>query len=262
MARRMYVVGNWKMHGIGDDIAEIQAIASGSRRFPSVDVALCVPATLIERAARAVPDFPIGAQDVHHADKGAHTGCVCAAMLHDCGAELTIVGHSERREAQHESDEEVRMKVEAALASSLDVILCVGESLDVREGGRAVVIVERQLIDSLPRSIDNPETFAVAYEPIWAIGTGKVPSTGDIAEMHAALRAKLVERFGDAGRRIRILYGGSVKGSNAAEIFRIADVDGALVGGASLKSADFLPIVEAAAGVSAEAPVEAERPIA
>lgn len=262
MARRMYVVGNWKMHGTSRDIAEIEAIASGAKRFGQVDVALCVPATLIERAARAVPGFPIGAQDVHHAEKGAHTGCVSAAMLLDSGAILTIVGHSERREAQHESDEDVRKKAEAALESGLDVILCVGESIEVREAGDAVPTVERQLVASLPASLEDPEKFAVAYEPIWAIGTGKVPSIADIEEMHSSLRSKLAERHGEAAGRIRILYGGSVKPSNAEEIFQIRDVDGALVGGASLKSEDFLPIVEAAASAAAEASVEAERPIA
>ena len=247
MTRRRYVVGNWKMHGVGSDIAEIEAIASASRAFGEVDVALCVPATLIERAARAVPGFAIGAQDVHHADKGAHTGCVCAAMLLDSGASLTIVGHSERREAQRESDDDVRAKAEAALASGLDVILCVGESLDIREAGDAVATVERQLLASLPAVLDEPPKFAIAYEPIWAIGTGRVPSTADIGEMHAALRRKLSERFGDAAEPIRILYGGSAKASNAAEIFGVEHVDGALVGGASLKAADFIPIVEAAA---------------
>src|SRR5919106_4633668 len=133
MARRKYVVGNWKMHGLSADLAEIKAIADSSRQFPEVDVALCVPAILIERAARAVPQFTIGAQDVHYAAKGAHTGCISAPMLLDAGATLTIVGHSERRQAQRESDEEVRAKAEAALAAWLAVILCVGESLDVRE---------------------------------------------------------------------------------------------------------------------------------
>jgi triosephosphate isomerase len=252
MARRMYVVGNWKMHGVGEDLAEIEAIAEASRRFSDVEVALCVPATLIERAARAVPDFPIGAQDVHHAEKGAHTGCVCAPMLLDCGAKLTIVGHSERRDAQRESDEEVRMKAEAALASGLGVILCVGEGIGQREAGRAVPTVEEQLLGSLPQTLDGAADFAVAYEPIWAIGTGKVPSNLEIAQMHAAIRVKLLERYGRPGGDIRILYGGSVKRSNAAEIFQVVDVDGALVGGASLKTADFLPIVEAAAKVSVE----------
>ena len=253
MARRMYVVGNWKMHGLGEDIAEIRAIAEGSRRFPEVEVALCVPATLIERAARAVPDLPVGAQDVHHAEKGAHTGCVCASMLLDCGAKLTIVGHSERRDAQRESDEEVRMKAEAALSSGLGVILCVGEGIDEREAGRAVATVEKQLLASLPRTPDSAPGFAVAYEPIWAIGTGKVPSNLEIAQMHAAIRVRLLERYGPSGGEVRILYGGSVKPSNAAEIFQVMDVDGALVGGASLNAADFLPIVEAAAKVGVEA---------
>ena len=247
MARRMYVVGNWKMHGVGGDIAEIEAIASGAREHRQVDVALCVPATLIERAARAVPGLQIGAQDVHHAEKGAHTGCVCAPMLLDCGASLAIVGHSERREAQRESSEEVRAKAEAALAAGLDVILCVGESLNVREAGKAVATVEQQLQDSLPANVSDPAKLAVAYEPIWAIGTGKVASVDDIAEMHGALRRRLGQIYGDDAEKVRLLYGGSVKASNATEIFAVEDVDGALVGGASLKAADFLPIVQAAA---------------
>ena len=247
MMRRPFVAGNWKMHGTSADLCEVEDIAAAAARIPSVDVALCVPATLIERAARAVPGFAIGAQDVHHADKGAHTGCVCAAMLHDCGATLAIVGHSERREAQHESDADVRAKAEAALASGLAVILCVGESLEVREAGQAVPTVDSQLEASLPRPPGDPATLAVAYEPIWAIGTGKIPTLDEIGEMHAALRRRLVTAYGEAGGQVRILYGGSVKASNAADIFAVTDVDGALVGGASLKAADFVPIIEAAA---------------
>jgi triosephosphate isomerase len=209
-----------------------------------------VPATLIERAVRAAPGFAVGGQDVHQADKGAHTGCISAAMLLDAGAKLTIVGHSERREAQGESDADVKAKAESALAAGLGVILCVGESDAVREAGQAVAIVSSQLDASLPHdpraAPGIPARLAVAYEPIWAIGSGKVPSTADIGEMHAALRARLKAAYGGAGEEIRILYGGSVKASNAAEIFGVADVDGALVGGASLKAADFLPIVEAA----------------
>jgi triosephosphate isomerase len=201
---------------------------------------------LIERASRACRGFPIGGQDVHQADKGAHTGCVSAAMLLDAGAKLTIVGHSERREAQNESDADVKAKAEAALAAGLDVILCVGESDTIREAGTAVATVSAQLDASLPGSIGEANRFSVAYEPIWAIGTGKVPSTTDIGEMHAALRQRLAAAYGEAGHQIRILYGGSVKASNAAEIFAVADVDGALVGGASLKAADFLPIATAA----------------
>jgi triosephosphate isomerase len=251
MAFNKLVVGNWKMHGLAADIAEVEAIAEAAGRSPGVDVGLCLPATLIDRAVRAVPGFPIGAQDVHHADKGAHTGCLSTAMLADAGATMVIVGHSERREAQNESNGDVRAKAEAALGAGLQVILCVGESLDVRETGAALGMVGAQLDASLPRSLDDPGALAVAYEPIWAIGTGKTASCGDIGEMHAALRQRLVAAYGEAGRKVRILYGGSVKAANAAEIFEVDDVDGALVGGASLKAADFLPIVAAAAAVEA-----------
>ena len=241
------VAGNWKMHGLSTDLPEVQAIAEQSRSYPAVDVALCVPAILIERAVRAAPGFAIGAQDVHEAPYGAHTGSVSAGMLLDAGARLTIVGHSERREFQRESDADVKAKAETALGCGLDVILCVGESLAVREGGRAIDTVVTQLDASLPAAVGGMPWLAIAYEPIWAIGTGKVPITAEIGEMHAAIRARLVERFGPAGGEVRILYGGSVKASNAAEIFGVADVDGALVGGASLKAADFIPIVAAAA---------------
>jgi triosephosphate isomerase (TIM) len=245
MALKKLVAGNWKMHGLSGDLEEVRKIAAVTGDYPQVDVALCVPAILIERAARAVPDFAIGAQDVHHAPKGAHTGCVSAEMLLDAGASLTIVGHSERRDAHRETDEEVKSKATAALSCGLNVILCVGESLEVREHGEAVRTVVDQLGASLPDSIEGE--LAIAYEPIWAIGTGKIPTTAEIAEMHAAIRERLVDRFGAAGAEVRVLYGGSVKPSNAAEIFAIADVDGALVGGASLKASDFIPIVAAAA---------------
>ena len=251
MPLRKLVAGNWKMHGLSSDLDEVRAIAGSSRDYPQVDVALCVPAILIERAARAVPGFAIGGQDVHSADKGAHTGCTSALMLLDAGASLTIVGHSERRDAQRESDAEVKAKSEAALSVGLNVILCVGESLEVRESGGAVDAVAAQLDGSLPSSLEGEAKLAIAYEPIWAIGTGKIPTSPEIAEMHASIRNKLSARYGPDGATIRILYGGSVKASNAAEIFAIADVDGALVGGASLKAADFLPIVAAAAAVEA-----------
>ena len=250
MALKKLVAGNWKMHGLSSDLDEIRTIASEASSYADVDVALCVPAILVERAARAVPGFTIGGQDVHHAAKGAHTGCTSALMLLDAGASLTIVGHSERRDAQRESDEEVKAKAEAALAVGLSVILCVGEALDVRERGDAVETVVQQLAGSLPDSIDCEAELAIAYEPIWAIGTGKIPTADEIGEMHAALRGQLSSRYGLPGEQVRILYGGSVKASNAQEIFAIADVDGALVGGASLKAADFIPIV-AAAGATA-----------
>ena len=243
---RKLVAGNWKMHGLSRDLDEIRQIADQSRAYPAVDAALCVPAILIERAARAVPGFAIGGQDVHYAEKGAHTGCESAVMLLDAGASLTIVGHSERREAQRETDQLVKEKAQAALAAGLGVILCIGESLEVRERGAAVQTVLAQLDGSLPDSIGGEAELAIAYEPIWAIGTGKVPTVSEIAEMHAAIRRRLDDRFGADGRKVRILYGGSVKPSNAAEIFSIADVNGALVGGASLKAADFIPIVAAA----------------
>ena len=245
MARRKLVAGNWKMHGVSADLAEITSISLAAETADT-DVALCVPATLVERAVRAAPGFAIGGQDVHRNEKGAHTGCISAAMLLDAGARLTIVGHSERREAQGESDADVKAKAEAALAAGLAVILCVGESDAVREAGNAVETVAAQLDASIPGSVANPSGFSVAYEPIWAIGTGKVPSIADIGEMHSALRERLQAAYGEAGQQVRILYGGSVKSSNAAEIFAVSDVDGALVGGASLKAADFLPIVEAA----------------
>jgi len=244
MALKKLVAGNWKMHGTGDALGGVAAIAGAAQSF-SCDVALCLPATLIERAVRAAPGFAVGGQDCHAAESGAHTGDISAAMLKDAGARLTIVGHSERREAHGESDVDVRAKTEAALAAGLAVILCVGESLEIRVAGEAVATVSGQLDASLPPAVE-PARLAVAYEPIWAIGTGRIPSMDDIAEMHAALRGRLVAAYGEAGRQVRILYGGSVKASNATEIFAVQDVDGALVGGASLKSADFLPIVLAA----------------
>jgi len=248
MALKKLVAGNWKMHGLSNDLAEIEAIAAASSEYPEVDVALCVPAILIERAARAVPGFPIGGQDVHHAEKGAHTGCISARMLLDAGAVLTIVGHSERRDAQRESDAEVRAKAEAALGCGLSVILCVGEMLEVREQGAAVQTVLAQLDGSLPDRSTSEAELAIAYEPVWAIGTGKVPTPSEIAEMHGAIRERLADGYAAEGERIRILYGGSVKPSNAAEIFAVPNVDGALVGGASLTAGDFMPIVTAAAG--------------
>ena len=240
MTGRKLVAGNWKMNGVAADLDQARAIADGAGE--GADVVLCLPATLIERAVRALPGFSIGGQDVHAAANGAHTGEISAAMLADVGARLTIVGHSERREAHGESDSDVRVKADAALAAGLGVILCIGESLTVREAGDAIATVSTQLDASLPAA----PVDAVAYEPIWAIGTGKVPSLDDIADMHAALRKRLVAAYGVEGNNVRILYGGSVKASNAADIFAIRDVDGALVGGASLKAADFLPIVDAA----------------
>ena len=244
MAGRKLVAGNWKMNGIGSDLDQVRAIAEGAGG--GADVALCLPATLIERAARALPGLAIGGQDVHAAANGAHTGDISAAMLKDAGASLTIVGHSERRQAHGERDADVRAKAEAALAAGLDVILCVGESDAVRSSGDAVAFVSAQLDASLPQAPSDSSRLSIAYEPIWAIGTGKVASTADIAEMHAALRQRLIAAFGAAGQAMRLLYGGSVKANNAAQIFAVPDVDGALVGGASLTAGDFVPIIRAA----------------
>ena len=246
MALRKLVAGNWKMHGLSAHLGEVRAIAAAARDYPGVDVALCLPSILIERAVRVAPGLAIGGQDVHSAHKGAHTGCTSALMLLDAGASLTIVGHSERREAQRESDADVRSKSEAALSAGLAVILCVGEGIEQREAGAAVDTVISQLGGSLPAALGEAE-LSIAYEPIWAIGTGKTPTCEEIREMHAAIRDRLCEHFGEEGREMRILYGGSVKASNASEIFSIDDVDGALVGGASLKATDFMPIIAAAA---------------
>ncbi|WP_265529949.1 triose-phosphate isomerase [Sphingomicrobium marinum] len=246
MARRMLVAGNWKMHGVRSDLGEITAISMAAETENGTDVAVCVPFTLIERAVAAAPGFVIGAQDVHASAKGAHTGDISAAMLADVGAEIVIVGHSERRAAHHETNADTAAKADAALAGGLDVIVCCGESLEVREAGKAVATVCDQIIASLPGTVD-PARMAIAYEPIWAIGTGKVAQPSDVAEMHAAIRARLAKEHGDeTAANMRILYGGSVKGENAAELFAMEDVDGALVGGASLTAAQFVPIIDAA----------------
>ena len=247
--RRKFVCGNWKMHKtVGEAAALVGELRAGLAGAEAVQVAVAPPYTALQAVAGALAGSPIelAAQDVHWEAQGAYTGAISAAMLADVGCRHAIVGHSERRQAQHETDADVKAKAEAALASGLDVILCVGESLAVREQGRAVEVVDAQLAASLPEAVEDPASLSIAYEPIWAIGTGKVPTIEDIDEMHRALRQRLSAAYGDAAERIRILYGGSVKASNAEDIFSVEDVDGALVGGASLKAADFLPIVEAA----------------
>jgi triosephosphate isomerase len=244
--RRKLVAGNWKMNGSLAQLVEMSAIAEAARATGGVDVAICPPFTLIAAAQTRSGGIAIGAQDCHAAENGAHTGCVSVAMIKEAGARLAIVGHSERRADQHESDEEVRAKAAAALKGGLIAIVCVGESEAERAAGGHVVRVEAMLAGSLPDDWEEGE-LVVAYEPIWAIGTGKVATPADVAEMHAAIRAALEARYGERGTRIRILYGGSVKADNAAELFAVADVDGALVGGASLTAALFVPIIEAAA---------------
>lgn len=244
MTRRKLVAGNWKMNGSLAQLGELDAIAAAAAANAGVDVAVCVPATLIAPAA-ARGDVTIGAQDVHFNASGAHTGCLSAEMLKEAGARMTIVGHSERRTDQHEKDAEIRAKAEAAIAAGMIAIVCVGETEAERDAGQAVAIVSGQLDGSIPPAA-TAATLVVAYEPVWAIGTGRTPTAADVEEMHAAIRARLEKLLGGEAAGVRILYGGSVKPSNARELLHIANVDGALVGGASLTAKDFVPIVEAA----------------
>jgi triosephosphate isomerase len=244
--RRKLVAGNWKMNGSLASLAELAPIAEAARAAGGVDVAICPPFTLIAPAVARSGGLSVGGQDCHWAESGAHTGSVSAAMLKEAGARLVIVGHSECRAERGEGDSVVRGKASAALAQGLQAIVCVGESAVERGAGEERAIVAGQLQGSLPDDWKDGE-LVVAYEPIWAIGTGKVATAADVAAMHALIREHLVGRYGERGQRIRILYGGSVKADNAAELFAVADVDGALVGGASLTAAQFVPIILAAA---------------
>ncbi|HWK36124.1 triose-phosphate isomerase [Sphingomonas sp.] len=246
MARRKLVAGNWKMNGDRAALAELDAIAAAARAAPGVDVAVAVPATLILSAAERQPELDIGAQDVHAADKGAHTGDISAPLVRDAGGHFTIVGHSERRADHGETSADVRAKAIAAHRGGLRVILCVGETGEERDAGEAEAVVSRQITESLPDGADGG-WLTLAYEPVWAIGTGRTPTPDDIAAIHATARATLRGLIGDGADGVRILYGGSVTGDNAAAIFAVPDVDGALVGGASLTAAKFVPIIEAAA---------------
>jgi triosephosphate isomerase len=251
MTRRPYIVGNWKMHGTRAMLSEARAIDRAAQRHMKVEVALAPPYTLIHPIHREAEQIVVGAQDCHHADGGAFTGDISAAMIADAGAKFVILGHSERRTGHGENDALVRAKAEAALAAGLRIIMCCGESAATRGSGKAVSFVKKQLKASLPPAdampADVAERLTVAYEPIWAIGTGTAATTDDIAEMHGVIRALLVDLFGeDQGGEVRILYGGSVKPENAAEIFAVADVGGALVGGASLTADTFLGIALAA----------------
>ena len=237
------IVGNWKMHGLAASLAEIAAVARACP--PRVELAICPPFTLIERAARAAAGtaLGIGGQTLHAAEQGAHTGDISAAMLVDCGATLVIVGHSERRADCGETDAVVLAKGSAAVAAGLTAIVCVGETEAERDAGRAEAVVAAQLAGSLP---DAPDRLVVAYEPVWAIGTGRTPTEADVAAMHGMIRAALSARYGAAGAAMRILYGGSVKPDNAAALLAVPNVDGALVGGASLTAASLLAIAAAA----------------
>lgn len=241
--RRKLAAGNWKMNGTEDSLTEVDRLVA-AHAAPSVDIVLCPPATLLSRMSARAGHIALGGQDCHATASGAHTGDISVAMLADAGASHVIVGHSERRADHGETDAAVRAKAEAIHAGGLTAIVCIGETLAEREAGRTLDVVGTQLAGSVPDAATGATTV-IAYEPVWAIGTGKVATPAEIAEVHAFIRAELVRRFGTEGTAFRILYGGSVKASNAAEIFAVPDVDGALVGGASLKAADFSPIVAA-----------------
>lgn len=240
---RKLVAGNWKMHGLGAAAATLDELTAAIPA-PGCDVLICPPATLVARLAGR--GWPVGGQDCHPEPSGAHTGDVSAEMLADAGAVAVILGHSERRADHGETDVLVAAKTRAAWRAGLLAVVCVGETEAERDAGRALEVVGRQIDGSIPEGA-SPERLAVAYEPVWAIGTGRTPSVDEIAEVHRFMRARLAGSLGaEAAAGVRLLYGGSVKPGNAAAIFAAADVDGALVGGASLKAADFAPIVDAA----------------
>jgi triosephosphate isomerase len=251
MTRRPYIVGNWKMHGTRAMLSEARTIDRAAQRHMKVEVALAPPYTLIHPIHREAEQIAVGAQDCHHEADGAHTGDISAAMIADAGGKFVILGHSERRQGHGETDALVQAKARAALGAGLRIIMCCGESSETRESGKAVAFVKQQLAASLPEPgtlpADIAERLTVAYEPIWAIGTGTAATTDDIAEMHAAIRDLLVDLLGEEqGRDVRILYGGSVKPDNAAAIFAVPEVGGALVGGASLTADSFMGIALAA----------------
>jgi len=246
MPRRL-IAGNWKMNGLAAALGEARAVAAAvDAQPPAARVALCPPATLIARMAEALAGggVEIGGQDCRPEPHGAFTGCLSAEMLADAGAGLVILGHSERRAYYHETSEEVAAKVGAALRAGLEPIVCVGETADERAAGRCLDVVLAQVAASLPDALEG-HAFALAYEPIWAIGTGRTPTIAEIEEVHGAIRAALTGRWGAAGQA-PILYGGSVNAGNAAAILAAREVGGALVGGASLTAAQFMPIVRAA----------------
>ena len=239
------IAGNWKMNGLAASLGEAEAVAAGIGSA-AARVAICPPATLIAQAAWRLKDtkVAVGGQDCRAEASGAFTGDVAAEMLADAGASLVILGHSERRAGYGETDAVVAAKVGAALRAGLEPIVCVGETLEERKAGQALAVVTGQVRASLPTDLAG-KAFSVAYEPVWAIGTGLTPTIPEIEEVHVAIRATLVELFGEHGKTAPILYGGSVKPSNAGEILHAAEVGGALVGGASLKADDFLGIINA-----------------
>jgi triosephosphate isomerase len=245
---RPLVAGNWKMNGTRASLAELRAIGEGFRGGldAKAEALVCVPATLVSRAAEAVAGSPvsIGGEDCHARENGAHTGDISAEMLKDAGASHVIVGHSERRTDHGEDDALVNAKALAAWRGGLIAVICIGETSAEREAGRALDVLSSQLAGSVPDGAGAANTV-IAYEPVWAIGTGLTPTVADVAQAHAHIRKQLAAKLGPASSAMRILYGGSVKPGNAAELLGIANVDGALVGGASLKATDFLGIAQA-----------------
>ncbi|WP_103333693.1 triose-phosphate isomerase [Pseudotabrizicola formosa] len=242
---RKLAAGNWKMNGTQASLSEVAALLS-AHPAPACDMLLCPPATLIARMADLARGtaLRLGGQDCHANGSGAHTGDVSAAMLADAGASHVIVGHSERRTDHHESDAQVLAKAEAAHLAGLVAVVCIGETEAQRDAHETLDVIGRQLLGSVPEG-STSKNLVIAYEPVWAIGTGRTPTIAEIAEVHAFIRARLTARIGAQAEGVRLLYGGSVKPSNAAEIFAVPHVDGALVGGASLKAADFGAIVAA-----------------
>jgi triosephosphate isomerase (TIM) len=245
VARRKMVAGNWKMNGSRAMLRELVELAAAAPAHPHVDVALAVPFTLITAAAAAAPGFAVGAQDVHQAESGAHTGCVSAAMLAEAGARFAIVGHSERRHDQGETSQDAWGKAAALHRHGMGAIICCGETEAERDAGRAERVVQAQVEKSLPDEADG-SWLTLAYEPRWAIGSGRTPTPDEISTIHAIARAKMRSLIGDRADGIRILYGGSVTAANAEQILHTPEVDGALIGGASLTAAKFVPIIAAA----------------
>ncbi|MEM9851999.1 MAG: triose-phosphate isomerase [Pseudomonadota bacterium] len=243
--RRKLAAGNWKMNGLRQALTEVEAIHAALPE-PDCDVLICPPATLIRSMVRTCEPMHIevGGQDCHENPAGAHTGDISAAMLADTGASYVILGHSERRAAYLESDAQVRAKTRAAWDAGLTAIICIGETLDERDASNTLDIVGGQMAASVPDGATGANTV-LAYEPIWAIGTGRTATTDQIEEVHSFVRASLCRRFGDHGQAMRILYGGSMNPTNAGEIAAVADVDGGLVGGASLHAEDFIRIIDA-----------------
>lgn len=243
---RPLIAGNWKMNGLKGSSAAFQTMLDRAKASSGVDLMVCPPFTLIAAFAEAASGsaIAIGGQDCHHEVTGAFTGDISAEMLADAGAVAVIVGHSERRTLHCETDAMVRAKTQAAWRARLRAIVCVGETKDERTGGQTLEIIGRQVEGSLPDGV-NAGNVVVAYEPVWAIGTGLTPTPADVAEVHDFIRGRLAKRFGADGEGVRILYGGSVKPSNARELMGVSNVNGALVGGASLKAEDFLGIAGA-----------------